>query len=88
MKRLLIAAVMAATTVTSAQAGLFDSAMTSGWEKKSTDKYKLEVYGWDVRAYEWTPKENPNWRCVFLAGNENSSGSACYPVAPRKGGDA
>lgn len=67
------------------EAGLFDSAMTSGWEDRKNDhKYKLESYGFDVRVYEWTPKDNKNVRCVFVAGNENSSGVACYDVEKDK----
>lgn len=64
-----------------AQAGLFDSAATSGWPTiENVTKYKVSTYGYDVRVYEWTPKDNKNVRCVFVAGNENSSGVACYPV--------
>ena len=63
-----------------AQAGLFDSAMTSGWDSVESKRYKLEAYGYDARVYEWTPLENPNTRCVFVASNE-SSGVSCYEVS-------
>lgn len=72
-------------TMASAHAGLFDSAATSGWPTiENVKKYKVSTYGYDVRVYEWTPKDNKNVRCVFVAGNENSSGVACYPVEPNK----
>lgn len=83
MKKLLIGVLL--LTTTQAHAGLFASAVTSGWEKKNTEhKYTVETYGFDVRVYEWTPKDNPKYTCVFVAGNENSSGVACYPKKDKK----
>lgn len=74
--------ITAAALVGSAQAGLFDSVMTSGWtDKETTSKYQMEVYGFDVRVYEWIPSENPNVRMVFLAG-KSSSGVGSYTIAP------
>ena len=83
MNKLLLTGALLTTTLltaTSAHAGLFASVATSGWEDKKPDhKYIVETYGYDVRVYEWTPKNNPDVSCVFVAGNENSSGVACYP---------
>ena len=45
--------ILAALTATSAHAGMFDSAATSNWPTKPTKKYKLDVYGYDARAYEF-----------------------------------
>lgn len=71
--------------VSQAHAGLWDSLATSGMPTDDVDhKYKLDVHGYNVRVYEWTPKENPNVSCVFLAGNENSSGVACYEKKSKK----
>lgn len=87
MKRILIAGVATAMLMGAsvAQAGLFDSAATSGWPtKEDVRKYKVSTYGYDVRVYEWTPLDNKNVRCVFVAGNENSSGASCYPVEKSK----
>ena len=62
-------------------AGIFDSAMTSGWpDKKLDSKYNLEMYGFDGRGYEFTPNANPNITCVFVASNK-ASGLACFPKA-------
>lgn len=59
--------------------------MTSDWPTKEAEvRYKVGVYGYDVRVYEWTPVDNKNVRCVFVAGSENSSGVACYPVEKEK----
>lgn len=64
-----------------ANAGLLDSVMTSNFKtKNTTSEYKIDVYGYDVRVYEWKPTDNPNYRCVFVAGSSNSSGTACYPA--------
>lgn len=80
MKQLFLCLSLLAITST-AYAGLFDSVATSGWDdKETTAKYKLKTYGFDVRVYEWVPKDNSNVRCVFVAGNTNSTGVACYKV--------
>lgn len=85
MKKCIAAALLSASVALPANAGMFDSIATSGWdEKRAKSKYKLDVYGYDVRVYEWTPKDNKNVRCVLIAGNENSSGVACYPVEQSK----
>ena len=61
-------------------AGVWDSIATSGQKTVEPDaKYKLSTYGYDVRIYEYTPAYNPDYVCVFFAGNKNSSGAACYP---------
>jgi len=70
--------------VSTAEAGMFHSLMTNDWETVGTKHYKIEAYGYDVRVYEWTPKENPDVRCVFTAGHENSSGTACYKIKGAK----
>ncbi len=76
------ATITAALLVGSAQAGLFNSITTSGWDDKDvTSRYTLDVKGFDVRVYEWTPTANPNVRMVFVAG-ETSSGVGSYVVAP------
>lgn len=68
-----------------ANAGLFSSAITNSWDTKTpTGKYLLSTYGYDVRVYEWTPKDNKDVTCVFVAGQENSSGVACYPKKTKK----
>lgn len=87
MKKIATLAIVLASMFTStAQAGWVDSLTTSNWPtQKPTTKYKLDSHGWDVRIYEWTPKDNPNVRCVFVAGNQNSSGVACYDVGSKNG---
>lgn len=85
MKKILLIVVTFLLSASLASAGMWDSMATSNWEDKApTSKYKLDVYGFDVRVYEWAPKDNPNVRCVLIAGNNNSSGVACYPVEKRK----
>jgi len=79
MKALLTITALSLLTM-NAYAGLFDSAMTSSWDTVQSNHYKLEAYGYDARVYEWTPLDNPNVRCVFIASNE-SSGASCYTVS-------
>ena len=76
---LIVASVIAIPTV--ATAGLKDSLLTAGWGTVDpTVKYKMDTYGYNVRIYEWAPKDNKDVRCVFVAGNTNSTGVACYNV--------
>lgn len=78
MKKILLGLALAMASVT-ASAGLFDQVATGTWKSKEvTAKYKLETYGYNVRVYEWVPQDNKNMRCVFVAGETNSTGVACY----------
>jgi len=80
---LLFTAITTATVMTGsnqAEAGMFSALRSSGWDTKTTEHYKLNVMNFDVRVYEFTPKHNKDVRCVFVAGNENSSGVACYNI--------
>lgn len=52
-----------------AHAGLFDSAMTSDWKTKQTNKYKLEMYGFDGRAYEFDTDNGMKCVAVFPGGD-------------------
>lgn len=84
MKTLLVLTALLATSLT-ANAGMKDSLLTAGWEdKEPTSKYKLDTYGYAVRVYEWTPDNNPNVSCVFVAGSTNSTGVACYTKGNNK----
>lgn len=66
-------------------AGLFGTMAASDWPvKKVSGKYKLETYGYDARAYEWTPKHNKKVSCVLIAGSSSSTGVACYPKDKEK----
>jgi hypothetical protein len=71
---------MAITLLISPQthAGLFTSAMTSSWDTIDSKYYKLDARVY-ARVYEWTPLDNPDMRCVFVASNK-SSGVGCYPA--------
>ena len=83
-KQLICGALLSALSFTT-QAGLFDQIATGTWDSvKPTNAYKLETYGYTVRVYEWTPKDNANIRCVFVAGETNSTGVSCYPVDKSK----
>jgi len=76
-----IAVIMAAIALaaTPVQAGLFDSMATSGWPNKVPEqKYTLDVYGFDVRVYEWTPKEDKNARCTAMFSQSGPVGIQCW----------
>ena len=54
------------------------------WSSKKTYKYMLESQEFDVRVIEWTPKDNPNIRCMVIVGPQRNSAPVCYPVSRRK----
>ena len=75
--------VLAMITTTTANAGLWDSVATSGWEERpNAGQYKLDVYGFDMRVYEFHPKNDPGILCVaaFSGGDTNGFEMECNPV--------
>ena len=82
MKKILLSAVALFIVV-----GCYQKADAIGWNtisglgKESVEprhEYKLNTSGNSPRVYEFTPKDNKNITCVFIAGTK-SSGLACYP---------
>jgi len=84
MKVILCGTSLALLMATTAQAGLLSSIRSSDWETKSTSHYMIDTMNFNVRVYEFTPNDNKNIRCVFFAGNQNSSGASCYHVESSK----
>jgi len=84
MIRVITTAIALTMLATTAHAGLLSSARTMTWDTKHSSHYLLSTMNFDVRVYEYTPSNNKNIRCVFFAGNRNSSGAACYPVEASK----
>ena len=73
-----LVAIAALTLLTStAHAGLFDSAMTSDWKTKPTTKYKLDMYGYDARAYEFKTDNGLNCVAVFSGGTQGGFQMQC-----------
>lgn len=65
--------------VTGANAGLLSSAMTSDWPTKPTKKYKLDVYGYDARAYEFDTDNGMKCIMVFPGGDAKGWQMQCLP---------
>lgn len=89
MKKIILIVLAIVFVATSVNAGWIGGAVNNalsgdGEGTKEGRQYRLSTYGNDVRVYEWTPLENPNVRCVFVAGSENSTGVACYEVKEKK----
>lgn len=78
MKLTIATIALGVITATSANAGLFDSVTTSGWDTKQSEKYKLEAYGYDLRVYEWTPKGNPDVTCITAFSEKGPVGLQCF----------
>jgi len=85
MKKLLAVAALLATplltTTTSVQAGLMDSIATMNFPTKEAVRYKVDVYGYDARVYEFVPEHNSDYVCIMLAtgGNSNAVQMECIP---------
>lgn len=80
MKKLIAISLLFAASA--ANAGLFDSMMTSDFpENKNTGKYKVDVYGFDMRVYEFVPKNAPDHVCVaaFSGGDSKGFQMECMP---------
>lgn len=84
MKKALLALALV-TASTTVSAGAWERASTFfDKEVKPTSTYTVDASGWNPRVTEWTPADNPNWRCVF-AGATKAGGVACYPAQQQSG---
>jgi len=84
MKKLFaVAALLTAPLLITAsvQAGLMDSIATMNFPTKEAVAYKVDVYGYDARVYEFVPEHNPDYVCIMLAtgGNSNAVQMECIP---------
>lgn len=81
MKKILI---LMALVASSANAGLIgnsiDSAATANWPTKETKKYKLNMYGFDARAYEFQTDNGLRCVAVFPGGSAQGWQLQCQPV--------
>ena len=88
MKTLIRGLALAITlSPTLTQAGLWDSIATSNFpELKPEAHYKLDVYGYDARVYEFRSKSDSNVLCVaaFSGGNTNGFQLQCVNTAGEK----
>lgn len=45
---------------------LFNMATTNEWPTVNGPKYKIDMKGYDVRAYEWRSVSDPNVLCIAI----------------------
>ena len=86
MKKFIYALAIAFTPALT-QAGIWDSIATSDFpEVKPEAHYKLDVYGFDARVYEFRSKSDNNVLCVaaFSGGNTNAFQLQCVNTAGDK----
>lgn len=78
--KLILALLAVATFSLPANADILTAISTSSWPIKQTDKYKLDMYGYDARAYEF--KTNNGMKCVavFPGGSAVGWQMQCLPV--------
>lgn len=81
MKKLIALTLASAISFGSAtaHAGLIDSAMTADWPVKPTNKYKLNMYGFDARAYEFRTDNGMRCVAVFPGGTAVGWQLQCLP---------
>lgn len=77
MKKLL--AILLVTLSTHSHAGLVSAIATSDWPTKPTTKYKLNMYGFDARAYEFTTDNGMRCVAVFPGGSATGWQLQCLP---------
>lgn len=77
MKKLIVLMALVGGT---ANAGLLDSAATANWPTKETKKYKLEMYGYDARAYEFKTENGMTCVAVFPGGSAVGWQMQCMPT--------
>lgn len=71
--------VIIASMLQNAHAGIFDSAMTADWPTKPTKKFKLAMYGFDARAYEFETDNGMRCVAVFPGGDARGWQLQCLP---------
>jgi hypothetical protein len=89
MKKSIVGVTLAATVILApmfqnAHAGLFDSALTSDWPTKPTKKFKLDMYGFDARAYEFETDNGMRCVAVFPGGTATGWQLQCLPEDTKK----
>jgi len=60
-----------------AKAGLLGSIATSDWPTHETKKYKLDMYGFDARAYEFDTNNGMRCVAVYSGGQQNGFQMQC-----------
>lgn len=83
MKKYITSCILAVSAL-SAHAGVWDSVATSDWPSKPTKKYKLDMYGFDARAYEFTTDNGMRCVIVFPGGSAGGSQLQCLPASKDK----
>ena len=77
MKKIILASFLALSSISIANAGLFDSVATSDWPTKDTKKYKLSMYGFDARAYEFETNNGMVCVAVYSGGEQKGFQMQC-----------
>lgn len=81
MKKLVIGVIIGLSVATGfAYAGLLDSMATSDWPIKKSKKYKIDMYGYDARAYEFDTDNGMTCVAVYSGGEQRGFQMACRPV--------
>lgn len=75
--------------VAAANAGMYSTVVGMTMEeKKPNSAYTVDTNGFNPRVYEFTPKGNPGYICVytFISGDKGAANTAlqCFPKAGHK----
>lgn len=79
VKKIIAIGLLLATGASSA--GLVDSVATANWPtKNNVKKYKIEMYGYDARAYEFTTDNGMACVAVYSGGGQGGFQMQCIPT--------
>lgn len=78
MKKYIIGIIVGASVAAgTAYAGLFDAAVTSNWPVKTSKKYKIDMYGFNARAYEFDTDNGMSCVAVYSGGEQGGFQMGC-----------
>lgn len=61
-----------------ANAGIWEKLQSFGDETIKSNSYDVEAKGWNFRAYEFIPQNDPTKLCVIVTSDKNNMQMECF----------
>lgn len=61
-----------------AYAGVWEKLQSFGDQTVKTNSYDVEAKGWNFRAYEFIPQNDPTKLCVVITSDKNGMQMECF----------
>lgn len=61
-----------------ANAGVWEKLQSFGDETVESNSYDVEAKGWNFRAYEFVPQNDPTKLCVIVTSDKNNMQMECF----------